>query len=202
MATADPRTYYPLQFECIMPEQLQSDPSWTPEQNLLYAMLVDAITCYQRKTTRTRERRWFTSRREDGQECFTFNDICTALDMNAENIRALVLEMPLASSRFIGPNRRPFILTILRRQESLTAYVALKSDPTHRISLQNFTTRAAARTAGHEYGERWASGNRDVPPPVDDEYLDERSLTKRVRINGYERSTTNGSQSYVPTNVD
>lgn len=77
----------------ILPSQLYSAVFMLPEQRLMLAVLKDAVRIYLRHKNRdsqrvgrlSREEQWFQS--TDATRLFSFENICMALDIDAETVR-------------------------------------------------------------------------------------------------------------------
>jgi hypothetical protein len=82
----------------------RSRKDWDPDRSLMLAVLNDAISCYRgtRKRTRlsaallSREAEfWFMA--DDWGSPFSFNNICSALDLDPEATRARIVQGEVGS---------------------------------------------------------------------------------------------------------
>ena len=82
----------------LLPEDLSPKIQWGPEHSLMLAILEDAVACYRHGVARPRQNPlllarqaefWF--RMEDWDSPFSFNNICTALDLDPAATRERLL---------------------------------------------------------------------------------------------------------------
>ena len=86
----------PIEPDVVLPEQFYgARAADDPCRRLMRAMLQDAIRCYQTRLFATGQREhelfaeareWFASR--DAAPFFSFENVCTVLDLDAEHVRA------------------------------------------------------------------------------------------------------------------
>lgn len=91
-----PRPGYPL---TAAAEAINAELQWTPELQLMLAILEDAIACYLQTLKRPRQNPEILARQaeywmrlEDWDSPFSFNNICEALGMNPAALRDRVFE--------------------------------------------------------------------------------------------------------------
>jgi hypothetical protein len=126
-ATAD--VTWPLEPECLLPEQLEEARFGiraTGERALMLAVLEDAIRCFQehRRDTRAKPGRlareaeeWIT---DESDWPFSFTAVCTAVGLEPEAVRAALLGWK-ARCRPFSVAERPYRLHLRTRRRPRAA---------------------------------------------------------------------------------